>query len=323
MTFNGSASTGRPWEVDGERYAHGTRARYVAAKCRCEPCRTANSAYAKARDAAVRRGDVRRLVSVDQVLPHLRALRAAGVGRRKISALAGTSTATLNRIWAGRKTRVRADVARRILTVGLDAGNHVHSGATKELIRQLVRFGWAKAEIARELGYPTCGLWFLTRNTVTRDTAARVRGLYEREVALRKHDNAFCTSCGHAHVPEVRQRLIARAVRDGVPPDEIRETWPCFYGVISTNTNTNEARLLMRDITAVRDRFGLRRPSGGGEGGGVFSLDVRRAASGWTPPPVLDRRDARMANIALRAPTAPLAHRHRSPLRTRRRRGAT
>jgi hypothetical protein len=34
-----------------ERHAHGTRARYVAAKCRCADCRAANTAYYHQRQA--------------------------------------------------------------------------------------------------------------------------------------------------------------------------------------------------------------------------------------------------------------------------------
>lgn len=38
-----------------EKYPHATRARYVFAKCRCEPCRNANREYANARAAATRK----------------------------------------------------------------------------------------------------------------------------------------------------------------------------------------------------------------------------------------------------------------------------
>jgi hypothetical protein len=37
-----------------ERYAHGTRARYVSAKCRCDLCRKANTAYYHSRQAKAR-----------------------------------------------------------------------------------------------------------------------------------------------------------------------------------------------------------------------------------------------------------------------------
>lgn len=64
--------------------AHGTRARYVKHKCRCEPCTTANSEYARARYAQQRtlhrnlaRGDD--LTILDQSLTSRgKALEAAG-----------------------------------------------------------------------------------------------------------------------------------------------------------------------------------------------------------------------------------------------------
>lgn len=34
--------------INPERFRHGTRARYVAGKCRCEPCTTANEEHAAA-----------------------------------------------------------------------------------------------------------------------------------------------------------------------------------------------------------------------------------------------------------------------------------
>jgi hypothetical protein len=59
---------------------HGTRARYVAAWCRCLLCRAANSRYNCDRDVAKRAGDYRGLVSAQEARDHILALGKKGSG---------------------------------------------------------------------------------------------------------------------------------------------------------------------------------------------------------------------------------------------------
>ena len=59
---------------------HGTRARYIAARCRCLLCRAAASRYECERDAARRAGDYRGLVSAQEARDHILALGKKGSG---------------------------------------------------------------------------------------------------------------------------------------------------------------------------------------------------------------------------------------------------
>lgn len=90
----------------------GTRSRYVTG-CRCDECRQANAADRRARRVA------RPLVPVESVVEHLRALQAAGASRERIAQAARVGESTLDRIARQPGTRMRGDLAMRILRVRL------------------------------------------------------------------------------------------------------------------------------------------------------------------------------------------------------------
>jgi len=90
----------------------GTRSRYVTG-CRCEECRRANAADRRARRVA------RPLVPVEPVVEHLRSLQAAGASRERIAQAARVGESTLDRIARQPGTRMRGDLAARILRVRL------------------------------------------------------------------------------------------------------------------------------------------------------------------------------------------------------------
>ena len=90
----------------------GTRSRYVTG-CRCDACRQANAADRRARRVA------RPLVPVEPVVEHLRALQAAGATRERIAQAARVGESTLDRIARQPGTRMRGDIAQRILRVRL------------------------------------------------------------------------------------------------------------------------------------------------------------------------------------------------------------
>lgn len=97
--------------VNPARFEHGTRARYVAARCRCEPCRRANARYAKSR----RRGEPNPLVDGAEARARVEELRARGLGLRSIASEAKLGRTVLQRLMSG--ARVRAAVARAVLSV--------------------------------------------------------------------------------------------------------------------------------------------------------------------------------------------------------------
>jgi len=90
----------------------GTRSRYVTG-CRCDACRQANAADRRARRVA------RPLVPVEPVVEHLRSLQAAGASRERIAQAARVGESTLDRIARQPGTRMRGDLAARILRVRL------------------------------------------------------------------------------------------------------------------------------------------------------------------------------------------------------------
>lgn len=94
---------------------HGTRSRYVGG-CRCDECKSANAADRRTRRKATP------LVPVEPVVAHLRALQAAGVGRRRIARAAQIAESTLDRIARQPGTRMHPEVARRVLSVQLAEG---------------------------------------------------------------------------------------------------------------------------------------------------------------------------------------------------------
>ena len=93
----------------------GTRSRYVMG-CRCEACRGANAAHAKATRKRTP------LVPVEPVVAHLRALQAAGASRARIARAARVAESTLDRIARQPGTRMHPRLAARVLRVRIAEG---------------------------------------------------------------------------------------------------------------------------------------------------------------------------------------------------------
>jgi hypothetical protein len=94
---------------------HGTRSRYVGG-CRCDDCRQANAAHAKATRKRTP------LVPVEPVVVHLRTLQAAGASRARIARAARVAESTLDRIARQPGTRMHPRLAARILRVRIAEG---------------------------------------------------------------------------------------------------------------------------------------------------------------------------------------------------------
>jgi hypothetical protein len=161
---------------------HGTRLRYMSG-CRCTPCRAANSRYECERAAARRRGEWNGLVDAGPIRAHLRQLSRQGVGYKSVAAACDASITVLNEVRMGRKRRVRAATARKVLAV--DAGavaDHavIDARPTWRLVNELLREGFTKQELARRLGSraKTAALQ-IHPHRITAETAARVRRLYD------------------------------------------------------------------------------------------------------------------------------------------------
>lgn len=163
----------------------GTRAKYVAGRCRCLPCRAANSRYETDRAAARKRGEWNGLVSAAPAKAHMETLSRQGVGRRAIGAACDVGDTTLQEIRSGRKTQIRADTERRILGVTADARSDasiVSGRRVQKRISQLVEEGFSKAEIARRIGLKRPALQFKPGKVLAR-TEVRVERFYRQVMA--------------------------------------------------------------------------------------------------------------------------------------------
>ena len=226
-------------------FAHGTRARYVGGKCRCEDCRAANRNYAKEREGRPFNG----LVDAAPAVAHLEALSAQGLGLRAVSAASDVSRSVLVKMRAGIKPRVRADTVRRILAV--DAGAIADHGlvpakATRAALRELRRHGLTKQEIAARLGSTakTPALQ-LTKRHVTARNALKVKRLLDEvraEVEAEKRIGEICTDCGDSHALERRLEWL-RAQKE-ISREVIIEQRPCWYA------DGNES-VLSRDLKRI------------------------------------------------------------------------
>ena len=104
-------------ESDGRRdcyhqrvhHRHGTRAAYVADRCRCSPCKEANRTAARARRRAVTYGTWRPYQPGGPTARHLSRLVAAGMTISDIAAAASIARSTVSRL-------LRADELGRIRT---------------------------------------------------------------------------------------------------------------------------------------------------------------------------------------------------------------
>lgn len=214
-------------------HQHGTNAAYKLDRCRCRPCRDASAAYERNRTRQTIYGRWEPFIDAAPTRAHIAALRAGGLGLKRISALAGVSHSTVGKLVYGHtrddgshripSERIRRDTAERVLAVRADLDNlgsrrPVDGTGTRLRLRALVARGWSMSRLARELG----GSWATSPGNlcvvVTGDeavgagTAVAVRDLYERlwNAAPPEHDQ-------RTRIAASRARNYA-ALRGWLPP---------------------------------------------------------------------------------------------------------
>lgn len=169
----------RPVSELGSRRAHGERLRYLAG-CRCLKCRCANSNYETRRAAARRRGEWNGLVDAAAARRHLRALSRRGVGYKTAADAASIARSIVAKILTGERQKIRAQAAKRLLALTPAArADHslVSASHTWRLIEWLLKEGFTKARIARELGKKAPALQ-IRRNFVLARTQLAVEKLW-------------------------------------------------------------------------------------------------------------------------------------------------
>lgn len=162
-----------------DRYAHGTRARYNAARCRCLPCRRANARYEMERQSRPFNG----LVPAAPAQAHLFALSAQGVGYKSAADAASVARSVVAKIRSGERTQVRAQTAARILAVDAQAvadGALVSAEETWRLLDDLRAQGYPKRRLALLMGSQAKDPALQVRTErIQAKTALRVRRLYD------------------------------------------------------------------------------------------------------------------------------------------------
>jgi len=163
---------------------HGTYVKYVVDRCRCVPCRQANSVYERARTQNV----VPAYVSATEARNHVIELRTHSVGLKIIARTSGVAHGTLSKLIYGDRTRgmapskrIRQSTAEKILAVtpaAATGGARIDAQPTRTLLNTMIAAGIPKSTIAVALGATGPGLQIGRRSTVTATTARDVRQLH-------------------------------------------------------------------------------------------------------------------------------------------------
>jgi hypothetical protein len=171
-------------------HTHGTRAAYVADRCRCGLCREANRLEAAGRRRAQAYGRWRPFVDAAAARGHVQWLREAGLGVDRIVELSGVGSGTIRQLIYGDPrtgrpvARVRVETEAAVLSVaptGLAPGALIPAAATHALVEDLLDAGCTLADLAAELGRSTSSLsGSLTRARVRAATAAEIARLHCR-----------------------------------------------------------------------------------------------------------------------------------------------
>jgi len=139
------------------KHQHGTSTMYDIDRCRCAPCRAANSRRKKNGIASAQAGR-KAMVDASRVRAHVKRLRVAGMSRPQIAALAGVSATTVTSIVNGHRQVITRPVAARLLTI--EASDPVtrvlvDPTGTQRRLQGLVRAGYSLSSLGAQLGWTT------------------------------------------------------------------------------------------------------------------------------------------------------------------------
>lgn len=208
------ATTGQHHGGHADAVRHGTRSAYVGARCRCDNCRSANTATAADRRRTIAYGRWHPFADAAPVREHIARLRAAGMGIDQVAALAGVGGGTVRQLVYGNTGQVRTATAAAILAVPAcrrAAGALVPAGAVRAMITDLRQAGHEMAELARQLGRTPSGLArSLTRTHVLVRTEDDVARLYHRLTRCPRPDRAAQDIT--AELPNLDEVAVERAM---------------------------------------------------------------------------------------------------------------
>ena len=146
---------------------HGTYACYVLDFCRCPSCARANSTYEANRTRQQAYGRWDNYIDAAPARAHVRELQAAGLGGKRIAAMAGVSTGCMWKLIYGKtrpdgtrepSKRITKTVAARLLAVpmpsldDLGGGVRVDGTGTRRRLEALMALGWSVKRLATDHG---------------------------------------------------------------------------------------------------------------------------------------------------------------------------
>ena len=171
---------------------HGTRAKYVVEKCRCDLCREAVRNYERERRART----VPAYVGADRARQHVKWLGEQGVGLKRIVAVSGVSQGALWKLMYGDQKRfgrpskrITRETEQKILAVLPDAvadGAYIDGKKTREHIDTLVDRGWSRIAIGRHVHGPDARTLQVGSGQVTARTARIIEGLLSMPVEQKR-----------------------------------------------------------------------------------------------------------------------------------------
>jgi len=168
---------------------HGTRAKYVVERCRCEPCTDANRRYSRDRQRNQRRAELGiedlyiAYVDCNEARDHLRWLSSIGIGKRTVHQVTGIAVSTIDRIRTGEQTKARKQTIDRILAVGKHRAHGqipVDPTAALRMLDELVAAGMSKAQIARMLGLTSRSLQYKRNRPMLLNTVRRISAVHQQ-----------------------------------------------------------------------------------------------------------------------------------------------
>lgn len=171
--------------------AHGSHARYVVDRCRCAPCKAANTTYETNRSRLIAYGRWQPYVDAEPIRAHVRGLMEFGIGWQRLARISGVPNGSLSKLlYGGPGDRppskgVRSATALKLLAVEpsldlLGATVNVDSCGTRRRLQALVTLGWSQSKLARRLGMlPTNFSKTMTASAIRADTARKVLAFYD------------------------------------------------------------------------------------------------------------------------------------------------
>lgn len=163
------------------QFEHGTRSRYKQG-CKCDDCRTANTAYVRHRKMENIWGRTNKVIDAYPARRHLFELEAQGIGLRTIAEITGCGRSYLREVRNGARERMREQTLARILNVSADAvsdGTLIDAKPSWRLLRDLFEQGWTKSKIALLLGNKTPRLQ-IGKKKITARTALKISRLHRK-----------------------------------------------------------------------------------------------------------------------------------------------